>query len=200
MFLAWDGPRLSSNEAYYENRTLNLFCLRLYRRARKQLKLNFRDTNYLGLRLFTATGIHCDPKEYWLAVNLIILWCKEWQRQSRGIINRNLCVYSKTLSGTSIKKPATAVGSYRGRAFLSVQKPAHYLECPGPAGSEKNCLSRLPSLAARQGAARSSWEAHRSSSDESIKYQVSHRYWFKKKENEPYSAKVTLSHQLSLWK
>jgi len=156
-------------QSYSENRTLNqMFCLRLYRRARKQLKLNFRDTNYLGFMLFRATGVHCDPKEYWLAVNLIILWCKEWamHRQSRGIINRNLCVYFKNLSGTSVKKlAAIAVGSYRGQAFLSIQKPAHYLECPGLAGSEKNCLSPLPSLAAHQGAARSSWEVHRSSSD-----------------------------------
>lgn len=63
----------SSNEACSENRALNLSCPRLYRRARKQLKLNFRDTNYLGFRLFRATGVHRDPKEYWLAVNLIML-------------------------------------------------------------------------------------------------------------------------------
>lgn len=49
----------------------NLFCLRLQKKARKQLKLNFRNTNYPGVRLLEQP-VYGDPKEYKLAVNLII--------------------------------------------------------------------------------------------------------------------------------
>ena len=144
----------------------NFFCLRLHKKARKQLKLNFRDTNYPGVRLLEQPG-YGDPKEYKLAVNLIIPWCNEWttHQEGKGMISWNLRVYSNNPSSTSIKKLPIAVMSYRGQAFLSIQKSAHYLECPGPAGSKKNCLSPLLSSAAHQGASRSFWEPRHSSSD-----------------------------------
>ena len=49
----------------------DLFCLRLHKKARKQLKLNFRDTNYPGVRLLEQLA-YGEPKEYKLAVNVII--------------------------------------------------------------------------------------------------------------------------------
>lgn len=115
------------------------------------------------IQTFRATGIFCESKEYQLAVILICNWIQRMNDiQAR---QRNLCVYSNNPLGTSIKELYTAVESYRGQAFLSIQKSAHYLGCPGLASSKKSCLSPLPSSAARAGAAKSSWEAHHSSSD-----------------------------------
>lgn len=141
------------------------FCLRLSRRARKELKWNLRDANYLAWRLLKQRLpqlqrllASCESDYIWMQR----MGCKEGRKRSTEAICK-LVLTTRQAPPLSSRLPLWLV-SYRGQAFSSVQKSARHLGCPGLVGSRKNCLSPLLSSAALWGAKGSSWEAHHSSS------------------------------------
>lgn len=100
----------------------NLFCLRLQKKAENSWNW-ISETPITRSQAFRTTSLYGDPKEYKLAVNLIIPWCNEWtmHQEGRGMISWNQRVYSNNPLSTSVKKLPIAVMSYVARLFVNTK-------------------------------------------------------------------------------